>query len=249
MYTPATLRLFRPGGLVLAILGLVGMQVAAADELQFDLTGTAYTSTGASAGLFDISFMLDTQSGTISTGFYDPFLPDNPYQNAFIVSEAAYDNLTFTLNGTSVFSTPQAVGTYTLTTLAPGGSMVVPTSGSVPILEWHFVPMPAYMSQETYNALSDPLATVFLSYQDAFNGRGTIFTDFTDPGDTLDLVFASETVRDVTSTPPPVGVPEPGILGLMLFGFGGLWLYATRLQPRRSALRACKSARRGPLQR
>ena len=213
-----------------ATLAFGTANVAAADELQFDLTGTAYTSTGASAGLFDISFMLDTQSGTISTGFYDEFLPQNPYQNAFIVSEAVYDNLNFTVNGASVFSTPQAVGTYTLTTLAFGGSMVVPTSGDTPILEWHYVPMPAYMSEETYNALPDPLATVFLSYQNNFQGTGSLFinTDGTDP---LSLVFASETVRDV-SGPGPVGVPEPGVLELMLLGFGAVFA-AARLPHRR----------------
>ena len=214
-----------------AALAFGTVNVAAADELQFDLTGTAYTSSGASAGLFDISFMLDTKSGDISTGFYDEFLPQNPYQNAFIVSEAVYDNLNFTVNGTSVFSTPQAVGTYTLTTLAPGGSMVVPTSGTYPILEWHFAPMPAYMSQATYDALPDPLATVFLSYQDTFNGQGTMFTT---AGDSLDLVFASETVRDVSGPGPVVGVPEPGVLELMLLGLGAVFARARLTHPRRA---------------
>jgi hypothetical protein len=238
MYIPATLRLFRPGGLVLAILGLSGMQVAVADELQFDLTGTAYSSTGASAGLFDISFMLDTQSGFVGTGFYDSNLPDNPYQNAFIVTNATYSNLNFIVDGTSIFSTPQAEGSYILTTLPSGGNTLLSNSGP-PLLEWHFSPMPAYMSQATYDALPDPLATVFLSYQDNFNGQGEILTA---SGDTLDLVFASETVRDVSGPGPVVGVPEPGLLELMLLGLGAAFYRAHRGPGRR--LTASRSQRR-----
>jgi len=191
-----------------AFLALLGTLLAftslpaQAEDLQFDLTGTAETSTnGSLVGPIDISFVLDTSRSTSSF----LFLSNSCLQRFGGV--AALSNINVTLNGQLAASMSSASGPY-------GGDN---TNGScpgaffsalgTPIFGWEFDASPG-TSQAVLAASSDPLATLFLNFQ-SYASLGRF--------DGLNLAFDHVTVT-------PVSVPEPDTLGLLVLGFAGVVL-------------------------
>lgn len=69
------------------------------DQLQFDISGTAYTLSGQPMGLFDMQFMMDPATGE------QQFLnAPSGCMSGLNVSGASFSNVNMTLNGQSVMS-------------------------------------------------------------------------------------------------------------------------------------------------
>ena len=90
--------------LLAAILASTSLPTRA-QELQFDLTGQALTqNTNVPVGPFDISFVLDTQSGTRSLIFGTFNNPGAACLGRFNVNDALLTNVTILVAGQSMFS-------------------------------------------------------------------------------------------------------------------------------------------------
>jgi PEP-CTERM motif len=187
------------GGAILAFASLP----TRAEELQFDLTGTAFTQDNGfypGVGPFDISFMLDTSRST------SLFVFGNGCLQRF-GGTAALSNVTVTVNGQSMMSASSLTGGYGGDNPAgqcPGGFLAALVA---PNLVWEFDSRPG-IDQTILQASADPLATLFLNFQQYPGGAES-------GGLNMDI-------KSVTVT--PVSVPEPGTLGLLMLGFAGVVL-------------------------
>lgn len=215
-------------GTILAVTSLPTQ----AEDLQFDLTGTAFTPGNGffpGVGPFDISFVLDTQSGTRSLIFGTSNNPGAGCLGHFGINGASLEDVTILVAGQSIFAGDATAG-Y-------GGDIVAPvctsnftaglvfTAGTTSVV-WDFDPSPG-ISQAALLASNDPVATLFLNFQQYPSSGG-----LSGPSGHLNLDF-----RDVTVT--PVGVPEPGALGLLVLGLTGVVLCGRkRISVRAPALSA-----------
>lgn len=182
---------------------------AKAEELAFDLTGTAYTPENPyypGAGPFDISFQLDTMSGVPSFVFGGGCLQH------FGVTGASLTNFQSTLNGLS------GLPSSALTNF--GGDNANGSCGSdffaalkfdTPSVSgwWEFDPHPG-ITQVQFLASTDPVAALFESFQE-YPSYAVVQT----PTGTFDLAFDKVSVA-------PVDVPEPGTLVLMALGLAAV---------------------------
>ena len=189
--------------LILALL----LAAAQAEELQFDLTGTAYTPDNPyypGVGPIDISFQLDTQSGTQS------FLYAEGCLQHFDVSGASLSSInvqlnghpsTFAANSTINFGGDNANGSCTQ------GIFVAALQFSTPDISgwWEFDPG---LSQPNLKASNDPIADLFLGFQQ-YSSSAVVTTS----SGVYDLDFKHVSVTSV---------PEPGFLALFLLGLTGI---------------------------
>jgi hypothetical protein len=205
---------------------LVLATAAQAEELQFDLTGSELTpDNNHSVGPIDISFVLDTLSGTSSSFTFGNFRTPGgaPCLQHFGVSGASLSNVNVTLNGQSVLFARSSTASYAGDNGSGGcpgfffAALVVPGA-----FGWIFDPGP-WMSQTAFLGSADPVARLFLGFQ-GFPSTGTF--------DGLNLDITHVTVT-------PVSVPEPGTFGLLMLGFAGVVLCGRkRISVRAPALSA-----------
>lgn len=178
---------------------LVWAALAQAEELQFDLAGRAYTADGAS-GPFDISFMLDTMSGT-SLFVYD----SSGCLAGFSTDGVPFSNLSASVSGRPVI-TGNHMGGYS------GGGIVNAAlwfqDGSNPSF-WEF----GGQTGPGCFAGNDPLADLFLSTHPASSG---VLEDSSGAG--WNLTFDRVSVTRITH------VPEPATLALFVLGLAGIAL-------------------------
>jgi hypothetical protein len=197
-----------------------------AEELQFGLTGTAFTATNPSTlvGPFNVSFMLDTLSGTSSTAFSQGCL------SHFGVSGGVVTNMLMTAGNQTWAPIGPVSGGY-------GGDIGRPDVTCPGLFFAALVVRDATHSLTFEAGIPTVSQTAFLQNPDPF---APLLEEFTGSY----LIFANEgsgsleiDFNHVTVT--PVSVPEPGVFGLLLLGFAGVVLCGRkRISVRAPALSA-----------
>lgn len=187
--------------LLAALLAVIGVP-AQAEELQFDISGTALSADGQTAvGPWDITFKLDTLSGTQQLTFNS-----DGSLFGYNVSNAAFSDVDLSINGqTAIAAVPSLLGVYSGGELQFGG-MQFSVDGSTFTWEYggHLGPGPF--------SGSDPLAAMFLSSHPISEAA------FQSVAGSINLDAEHVSVH-------AIGVPEPETLGLMIFGIAGVVLY------------------------
>jgi hypothetical protein len=175
---------------------------AQAEELQFDLTGTAFTQDNGfypGVGPFAISFVLDTSASTFVPVFGSACLQQ-------FSGNAALLNFSATVNGSLVESAPSLTAPYNGIMSDHGACTGLFIAGiDVPGFLWAIDPG-LRISQSAITTSADPLATLFENFQSA-PGYGELGN--------LNLSITTLTVMSVS-------VPEPDILALWALGVIGL---------------------------
>lgn len=202
-----------------------------AEELQFDLTGTAYTPENPyspGVGPFDISFLLDTQSGTTHFTYGNFRTPGGvSCLQHFDVSGALISDVNMTLNGQRMFSGDSALTNYGGDNAGGGcpGFFFAALLFNTPRVQgwWEFDPTPGPFD---LSKSSDPISTLFLGFQQYPSVASIVFD-----GSPYNLGFKSVSVTSV---------PEPGAFALFLLGLTGIvisrWSGVDMKKPAKSKL-------------
>lgn len=195
---------------------ILGASAVQAEELQFDLTGTAYSPDGTTQyGPVDISFLLDSQSGIpFFSNSTNGGQPSSCLQHSSM-NNALFTNVNVTMNGQSIWSAANSPGGYGISNIngdCPIDRLytAVGFGSSSPVVEWEFTP--ASNNQGTYGNDSAPAFLGFTSFQSS--GGFSTGVDETRQGYTIK--FSSITITDAVS------VPEPPTLALLLLGLAGV---------------------------
>jgi hypothetical protein len=183
------------------ILMLFSLPVGA-EEVQVDITGRAFDVQTRTFGTFDIRFDVDTLSGIQSYNVDGPLA-------SYAASSLAITNLSATVNGVNIFSVPS-----TLASLTKGGSPLTELQLQGP----NSLQMDFNVNQQvSVTNRDDPLLGLLTKSFTPYYSNGQLEIGL--PGNPN--AFSGDEVSVRVSA---VGVPEPGILGLLLLGLAGLGL-------------------------
>jgi hypothetical protein len=179
-----------------------------ARELQVDISGRAFDSQAQSFGTFAVSFDVDTLSGI------QIYNVDSPLVSYAAIS-LAITNLTADVNGVNIFSVPA-----TLATLTKGASPFTQLLTQGPDgVQWDL----EVTQSLTITNRDDPLLALLTKsfapfYADSQIAIGVNGDPKTFLGDEVHVKFT------------PLGVPEPGILALLLLGLVSVAVHNARLR-------------------
>ncbi|HEY2808935.1 MAG TPA: PEP-CTERM sorting domain-containing protein [Steroidobacteraceae bacterium] len=193
----------RSVALLTALLAITGLP-AAAEELQFDITGEAYQYTAGNTvalGPAEIIFTVDSQSGEVQT--YPASDPTFGVPTIF-ASDMTVTGFSWVINGQSIL----APSNLTLGLSAMGNTDFA--LGIDGVFDWSNISPPASSEQvSAASASNDVIAALFSTYAPV-NG------DLSPPSDGSLVVATSNTTVRI------VGVPEPGPLALFALGLVGV---------------------------
>lgn len=169
-----------------------------AEELQVDITGRVFDTQTHSFGTFEVTFDVDTLSGIQSYNVDGPLA-------SYSAASLAITNLAAEVNGVNIFSVPSS-----LASLDKGAAPLAQLLTQGPdSLSWSFdVTEPVTVANHDdalLGLLTQSFAPFYGSSQIALGVGGNPQAFL---GDEVSVKFS------------PVGVPEPGLPGLLLTGLG-----------------------------